>query len=885
MKPTQPRRLSSSLLSTLVALVAAVAVNMSRTHAQQLDPNFAFPFLWERFTEYTSAQGPYRSTLDGRGGIFVVGNGAADVVNGAWRREPIRLLEASGTEDAAFRSAVTGGFALAIQPDGKILISSSSDGADVVFRLTASGALDPAFVPVGFTQNIRHLAVLPDGGILVVVWGNIFANPGPGAVATPEPTAVRLHANGQLDDSFRRPQFSASPNNLFAPPVIDTAGRILLGGAFTTVNGVDRVNLVRLLASGEVDESFVGSASVPGGLGGTVRHLAIQSDGHVVVVGDMRVPAAAPRSSQIAALRFDANGQFDSGFATNLVSGLGLSDYPRALALCPDDKFVTVSSGLRRFNADGTVDPVFVPADFPASAYWVSRLSDGRLLVPGGDPAEGLSAFTPDGAPDLSFRTGGFGRSLPPTSYAFLANGRIAVGGQFNRVGPQPQLGLALLSAETGQALPPQPDLASQVPQGVMSGLPGVAKVAPGQSNTFWFLAGVRDTNAADHVLFGRVLGDGTLDPAVPVTDRRSGDDLVALADGRLWLTDNSCQAAVEGQSPLQRLLSDGTADPAFPGLDSRLRSGLAGVSWNADDTLRTIEVGRLRLLTPLGSGSFLASVSTVDGQARLVRIGGDGQMDDSFSSLAITGLATRQNFVMVYNPRTGTYEMPTDGAFVSDEQVFTDAAELPNGQLLVCGRSGGLGAGAGAHLARLNPDGQVDATFPNLQLEYRQDPFWTARLNSVEVDAQGRIYVAGLFDHINTVPAPGLARLLPGGGVDDAFHSPVTVTPYPTPVADLKLVGSYLYVFGNWQQDNTQRLGWRLRIEAELRLTWRPTTSPGGLELTVPGDSTRPTVLQASDDLAAWVGVFTNTPGAGATNFVDPEAGMKPHRFYRLSQ
>lgn len=869
----------------LLALALARDFDIS---AQQLDPDFSPPLFWDRFGYDASwSSGPAHSFVDGRGGVYVFGNGGADVVGGRWFQEPIRLLETSGAVDTNFRSEVTGGWAMAIQPDGKVLISSYSDGAAVVARLTTSGALDPSFTPVGFDQGIRHLAMLPDGKILVAVFGNHFGNPSPWVIPVPNPTVFRLHANGTVDESFRRPEFAGGFTTLFAPPVADATGRIYLGGSFTSVNGIARANIVRLLTSGEVDQSFAGAASIAGGLAGTIRGIAIQSSGRVVVVGDLRVPATAASGNRIAAIRFDANGQFDTSFTTNKVSQLGLGDYPRDMVLRPDDKFVVVCRGLRQFNADGTIDPLFKASDF-TYAFWISRLSDGRLMVPGIDSAEGLSVFAPDGTPDLTFKTGGFGRTTPPNSYAFLNDGRIAVCGRFNRVDSQTQLGLAILNPESGQASSSQPDLSPLEPSTVMSySSPSAFQVAPGSSNTFWFLASVMGTNGMARSLFGKVLANGSFDPAMPVQElsrpTNNGDALYALADGRLLVVDNSAQGAVNG-NPVRRLLPNGTVDPTFAGLDAELRGQLARVTWLADNSIRRIDVGLLRILTSSGPTNLLASVNTISGEARLVRIDANGQVDGAFSGPAVTGLTSGMDFAEVFNPLTLFYEQPNDGTFVFSQEVFPDAAELPDGRMLVCGQFHELGPISVTNLARLNANGGVDTNFPGVRLEYSKSLFWEPRLTSIEADAQGRIYVAGLFDRINTLPAPGLARLLPDGTVDETFHSPITISPFRSLAVDLKLVGRFLYVFGYCMQGSTNRMGCRLQVEEDLTLAWQPSVT-NRLELNVPSSPTKATMVQASDDLASWVDVFTNAAGAAATRFTDPESAGKSHRYYRLRQ
>jgi uncharacterized delta-60 repeat protein len=880
------RAISSSFLKwhfTVFMLLTLLACSLFRVGAQELDPSFAPPLFWERFNNYTFSQGPYRTFADAQSGVFVVGNGGADVVGGSWQTEPIRLFITSAAVDASFRSQVSGGFATAIQPDGKLIITTRADSADVVVRLAANGTLDPTFEPVGFDQTVRHLGILPDGKILVTIWGNTFASHSPAAIAVSNPTILRLHTNGVVDTSFQRTVFGGSPFYL-AQPVADAAGRLYVGGRFTSVNGVTRTNVARLSPNGEVDLSFTGAASVPGGLGGTVRETGLQSDGRVVVVGDLRVPANASSGNRIAALRFNDSGQFDASFATNKVNALGLTDYPRAMVMLPDDKFLTVSSGLRRFNANGTRDTTFNEQNFTGYSFFLSRLSDGRLLVPGGNPDKGLNVFFADGTPDSSFDPGGFGRTTPPSSYAFLSNGRLAVCGQFNRMGAQSQLGLALLDQATGQTVPSQPTLGGLTSTDTMSRYSGsdAFKLVAGHSNSVWFLAAMVKTDAYARQVIGKFLENGEFDPATPVQNWSGAADLLPLPDGRLLVVDNSPQGAVYDE-PLIRLQSNASYDPTFPGLDPALRAQMGRVTRDLNGQLMKVAVGSLRVLCPSGPSHYLASLNTINGDARLVRFGFDGTQDAGFAALGPSGLNPWLNYPEVYNPVTGTLEQPAEGVDLYDRLIFHDAAELAAGGFLVCGQFHTLSGLSISNLARIHANGSVDTNFSSIRLEYTKSPFWEPRITAIEVEAQGRAYVAGLFDRINGVAAPGLARLLADGTVDSSFQSPITILLNPNLNVQLKLVDEYLYVFGYAAHGETRRMGWRLKVGLVLGFD----TSTGGAEMSliVPGDSNRETVLQASDDLTGWGDIFTNAAGAASVRFTDPGATSSSSRFYRLRQ
>jgi uncharacterized delta-60 repeat protein len=187
--------------------------------------------------------------------------------------------------------------ALALQPDGRILVAGRFDSVNGVprnglARLAASGAVDTTFDP-GTGLEIEYeepgsalitaLALQPDGRVLVTgcfthVNGVTRAN------------LARLQPDGSLDISFeslRRPcyfGFSGMESSIRAL-AIQADGRILVGGPWC---GWDTcTNLVRLHPDGSLDEDFAlvqqpryNFFSSP-----VVRTIALQSDGQVLIGG------------------------------------------------------------------------------------------------------------------------------------------------------------------------------------------------------------------------------------------------------------------------------------------------------------------------------------------------------------------------------------------------------------------------------------------------------------------------------------------------------------------------------------------------------------------------------------------------------------------------
>ena len=102
-------------------------------------------------------------------------------------------------------------FATVVQPDGKILVGGAftmlggggtgTTARNHIGRLNADGSLDFAgFNPGANDRRVRHLAVQPDGKILV---GGAFTTLGGGGTGTTTRNRIgRLNADGSLDASF-----------------------------------------------------------------------------------------------------------------------------------------------------------------------------------------------------------------------------------------------------------------------------------------------------------------------------------------------------------------------------------------------------------------------------------------------------------------------------------------------------------------------------------------------------------------------------------------------------------------------------------------------------------------------------------------------------------
>ena len=138
-------------------------------------------------------------------------------------------------------------FALAQQPDGKLLVGgyfNQVNGAArySVARLLLNGTLDPGFTPsVAINSTVRTLAIQPNGRVLL---GGSF-----NTAATPTGTRTNLARvldNGQFDPSFGS---TVNPNSVVRTVVVQPDGAIVVAGLFTSVAGQPRLGVARITAS------------------------------------------------------------------------------------------------------------------------------------------------------------------------------------------------------------------------------------------------------------------------------------------------------------------------------------------------------------------------------------------------------------------------------------------------------------------------------------------------------------------------------------------------------------------------------------------------------------------------------------------------------------
>lgn len=335
--------------------------------------------------------------LDADGKILAGGNFTKV---GSTARNHMARLNTDGSLDTAFLDYTVGldGVdgavnSIALQTDGRILIGGAFTTVNgvhrnFVSRLMTDGSLDTSFNPgSGADSVVNAVAETFIGGVRKLYAGGGFVNYNGSSSAG----IVRLNNNGTLDNSFNIGTGVDGQVNAIAvyPTNSLNAGKILIGGSFAHVNGVTIANLARLNVDGSLDTNF--NAILGSGPDGVVRSLVIQM-GEEILVGGGFTNFNGTVSSGITRLK--ANGSLDASFVAAI--GAGAQSSVNDIVLQPDNRIVVVGqftafSGLTRNHItrllpSGAADPSI---NFGSGANGninavVCQATNGMLVIGGG---------------------------------------------------------------------------------------------------------------------------------------------------------------------------------------------------------------------------------------------------------------------------------------------------------------------------------------------------------------------------------------------------------------------------------------------------------------------------------------------------------------------
>lgn len=330
------------------------------------------------------------------------------------------ILDTTFSKDGKIRTKLdqryASGEAVAVQPDGKIIIGGTSDNFIkyhiALCRYTKEGIPDKSFgnngkvidsVPDG--GRITDMALQPDGQILVA--GN----------ASDDFLLMRYNADGTRDSSFGKRGDGVVLTNVYHDDaasgiVLQPDGKIVVAG--TSAYAIDDIYLIsysvaRYNSNGTLDRTFGGSGTVfTPAADGSCNGVALQSDGKIVLVGTTLLDYPLDGTG-FGIVRFNADGSWDETFSQYgiLVKTSFGSSYAVAedVVIQPDGKIVVVGTAqiptadiaIARYLSNGTLDSSFAGdgkkrIDLLSKNEWghsVALQSNGNIVV-GGETADSL---------------------------------------------------------------------------------------------------------------------------------------------------------------------------------------------------------------------------------------------------------------------------------------------------------------------------------------------------------------------------------------------------------------------------------------------------------------------------------------------------------------
>ena len=204
----------------------------------------------------------------------IVIGGWFETVNGAPHTNIARLNN-NGSLDTSYNAQIdTPPNALVMSADGKVLVGGAfstvnSQARAHIARLDTNGTLDATFLPVT-DGNVDSFAPQPDGKIVI---GGGFTT----VNGVSRHRIARLNANGTLDTTFQNGM--AGADSYVGCVAVDPAGKVLVGGQFSSMNGVGRTNVARLNSNGSLDTNFLANTD------SFLELMLVQPDSRVIIEG------------------------------------------------------------------------------------------------------------------------------------------------------------------------------------------------------------------------------------------------------------------------------------------------------------------------------------------------------------------------------------------------------------------------------------------------------------------------------------------------------------------------------------------------------------------------------------------------------------------------
>jgi uncharacterized delta-60 repeat protein len=368
----------------------------------------------------------------------IIAGGSLSSYSGSTQNR-ITRINSNGTRDTTFNIGT--GFngslsSLSIQTDNKIIASGaftsysgSSSGATRIIRLNTDGTRDTTYNvgTSGLNGQANYMVSQSDGKVIAV--GNFTSYSGSSINRI-----VRLNTNGTLDTTFNiGTGFNSEVNSL----AIQSDDKVIVVGNFTSYSGSNINRIVRLNTNGTLDTTFNIGTGI-GGVTPTVDSIGIQSDGKILIQGQF---TSYSGSLAVRTIRLNTDGTVDTSFN----HGINSSTRPNIILQLPNNNIVVGGNftgnnidSLTFLNTTGSTTSNSIIA---SNGFWfnirdLKAQTDGKIITGGtftyysGSSRNYITRINPNGSIDASFNIGnGFNSTV--NSLTLQTDGKIIAGGSF----------------------------------------------------------------------------------------------------------------------------------------------------------------------------------------------------------------------------------------------------------------------------------------------------------------------------------------------------------------------------------------------------------------------------------------------------------------------
>lgn len=343
--------------------------------AQDGSPGFCFS-VERGFTDIGMVKSYIKCMVQQPDGKLIVG-GVFQSYNDVARDRWARF-NADGTLDSTkFLGYVGNPSAVGLQPDGKILVA----GTNGFLRFNSNGTVDPTFTsginPAGGGGGVNTIVVQSDGKILIGGGFQAYGNePSKNAIA-------RLNSDGTLDNTFASEFYNTGSVTSI---IIQPDGKFLVGGQYATWSTSQAHypgSVTRLNSNGTVDNTFIAAKNTG------VYQMRLQADGKVLCL----TGTYGGLYGHGEVYRLNTNGTLDASFTGWTYGADGTFPTYDYMDIQPDGKILVTANGgggggapgglIARLNTDGSLDPTFTKVVGNGAVYSFLQRPDGNIVVGG----------------------------------------------------------------------------------------------------------------------------------------------------------------------------------------------------------------------------------------------------------------------------------------------------------------------------------------------------------------------------------------------------------------------------------------------------------------------------------------------------------------------